>query len=1024
MKKLLQKHRTCLFLIKALVLYLGFSTQVIAQQIVQGKVLDEKKEPIIGASVLVKGTNNGTNTSGDGSYKIEVGNNATLEFSYIGFSSKQVLVNGQSSLNVVLQSENKVLDEVVVVSYGNQTKKKVLGSVQVVNNKDLKDVPGAEIGQKLQGRVAGLQINQANGRPGQGMAFRIRGAASLGSGNQPLIVVDGQPITGDLNLISSDDIESFSVLKDASASALYGSRAANGVILIVTKKAKAGSTSISFNTYTGIQTVLERGKPDLMNANEFATFQKGFYEDKIRYENWKYPKTGLAEVPDDYKNPENYGKGTDWYDALLRSAPITNYSLNISTGTEKLLSSNTLTYFKQEGVLVNTEMSRISFRSNNEYNPSKSLKIGFNIAPTYQMDHNTTAGLDALTGRPIIVGAEISSPLVPVVNPDGSYPKPISYGTYPLPNFYEQLKILDLNNNIFRLLGNAFFEVKIIEGLKFKSSYNTDLGFTDSNVFRPSTYGFFGTPGPTIPSATHNSNNYVSWLIENTLTYSKKINSHTFDFLVGHSAQKYDRNYRTINGSNFANDDIPWIVGAATTTGTTNNNAYAIESMFGRVNYDFKGKYLFSASMRRDGSSRFGINKKYGTFPSASVGWLASEESFFPKSDNFSFMKVKAGYGVTGNNNIGDYTQTTTLGPTNYVFSGALVPGLSINNLGNPDLTWETSKQLDIGLEVSLFKSRVSLQYDFYDKRTDGMLYQISIPFSSGYSSIRYNVGEFKMWGHEFQINTKNLIGDLKWDTSMNFSFLDNKVLSLQDNTPIGGVNKYNDFNRTEVGGRIGDLYGYVFDGVYMNQQEFDSQPKHATSAVGTARMKDINGDGKIDGNDRTFLGNSSPKFLYGITNTLSYKNFDFSMTMSGQTGNKIMNVNMQNSQNLDGIFNVERDMMNRWRSPENPGNGQVPRTLSNTTELYRLGNSNWVFAGDYLTIRNISLGYTMHFDSKYLIKSARLYFNANQVYVFTKYPGQNPEVNDTRDNQTTAGQDNGSYPVPRTLSIGTNINF
>jgi len=946
-------------------------------------------------------------------------------FSFIGYLPSEAEVGQRGTVDVTMNPDVKKLEEVVVVSYGSQTKKMVLGSVQSVDSKDLKDIPGAEIGQRLQGRVAGLQVNQVNGRPGQGMTFRVRGAASLGSGNQPLVVVDGQPITGDLNLISSDDIESFSVLKDASASALYGSRAANGVILIVTKKAKSGSTNISFNSYYGVQTVLNRGKRNLMNANEFAAYQKELYEDKIKYENWKYPKTGLAEIPDEYKNPENYGKGTDWYNELLRVAPITNHSLNVSAGTEKVLSSNTLTYFKQDGVLINTTMSRMSLRSNNEFNISKSLKAGFNIAPTYQTDLNTKAALDGATGRPLIVGAEISSPLAPVVNPDGTYPKPSSFGTYPMPNYYEQLKILNLKNNIFRILGNTFAEIRVLDNLKIKSSCSTDLGFTDSNDFRPSAYGTLGRPGPTIPAATHSSNNYISWLIENTITYNKTIKSHAFDFLIGHSAQKYERNFRTINGTNFAKDDIPWIVAAPVTTGSTNTNAYSIESLFARLNYDFEGRYIFSISARRDGSSRFGTNKKYGIFPSVSAGWIASEESFFPKSDNFTLLKLKAGYGVTGNNNIGDYTHISSIGATNYVFSGALASGLSKTTLGNPDLTWETSAQLDLGLEIGLLKNRITFSYDYYDKRTNGMLYRINIPFASGYSSISYNVGEFKMWGHELQINTKNLVGDIRWDTNLNFSFLDNKVLSLQDNTPIGGVNKYNDNNRTAVGRRIGELYGYVFDGVYMNQQEFASQPRHASSAVGSARMKDVDGNRVIDGDDRTFLGNPSPKFLFGISNALSFKKFDFSMTMSGQTGNMIMNTSLQNFHNLDGLFNMDKNMKNRWRSPENPGNGKVPgATPSSATELYRLGNSNWVFAGDYLTIRNISLGYTVNAGSKYLMKSARFYLNANQVYVFTKYPGQNPEVNDTRDDQTTAGQDNGSYPVPLTISIGANFNF
>jgi TonB-linked SusC/RagA family outer membrane protein len=982
----------------------------------------DDRSPLPGVTIKVKGTQTGAVTDQNGVYTINASKGSVLTFNYIGYDPYEVTVGESNSINAVLKASSSDLQEVVVVSYGSSRQRDITGAVTKVNAEDLQNLPGAEIGQKLTGRVAGLQVNQASGRPGQGMTFRIRGAASLGSGNQPLIVVDGQPITGGLNLLNPDDIESYSVLKDAASTSLYGSRAANGVILITTKQAKAGKTTVALNAYYGVQTVLQRGRPDIMNANEFATFMKGFYEDKIKYENWKNPVTGLAEIPTEYQNPAQYGEGTDWYNELLRTAPVQNYSLNISSGTDKMLSSNTLTYFNQDGVLRNTGMQRFSFRSNNQYTINDKIKVGFNVAPTYQIDDNTLSNLDG--NRQVLVGAEISSPLIPVRNPDGSYiTRTGSYGMFALPNFRQQLDILNNKQNTLRLLANAFGEIELVKNLRFRTTASTDLGSLDRNAFNPSTYGAAGSPGPTIPSAVAVSNDYASWLSENTLTYDLTAGDHKLNFLAGYSAQKYSNNNRQVNGSVFPNDNIPWIAGAATTTGTTNNNAWDMASVFGRINYDYKGKYLLSANIRRDGSSRFGANKKYGTFPSVSAGWIISEESFFPKSDNFSFLKLRGSYGLTGNNNIGDYTQTSLVGQTNYVFSSALAQGLSITSLGNPDLTWETSKQADFALEMGLFKNRITVTYDYYHKLTNGMLYQVNLPYASGYASIKYNVGEFKMWGHELQINSTNLTGELKWNTGFNVSFNDNKVLSLQDNTPLGGTATYNDYNRTAVGHRIGELWGYVFDGVYMNQQEFDSQPKHATSAVGSARMKDLNGDGKIDGNDKTFLGNPNPKYLFGLTNDFRYKQFDFSIAVSGQAGNKIMNTNLQNFQNLDGVFNVDKDMADRWRSPENPGNGLVPRTLANTTELYRLGNSNWVFSGTYLAIRNISAGYTFAMQQKYF-KSARLYLSVNQAYVFTKYPGQNPEVNDTRDTQTTAGQDNGSYPVPRTISLGANINF
>lgn len=1012
--------------LQLLLLLMMLHSIAFAQESIQvtGKVTSSEDHGILpGVSIKVKGSTNGTVTDAKGNYTLNVPSGSILVFTYVGFNPYQVTVGQSKTINAALQPNNNSLNEIVVVSYGKQRQRDITGAVSKVNADDLQNLPAAEIGQKLTGRVPGLQVNQSTGRPGQGMNFRIRGAATLGSSNQPLIVVDGQPINNDgVNLLNPDDIESFSVLKDAASSSLYGSRAANGVILITTKQAKAGKTTINLNTYYGAQTVTQRGRPNLMNAREFATFMKGYYEDKIKYEKWVNPVTKLAEIPSDYANPDQYGEGTDWYNTLLRTAPIQNYSLNISTGTDKILSSNTATYFKQDGVLVNTSMKRFSFRSNNVYTPSSKVKFGFNISPTYQIDDNTRGNLDG--NRQILVGAEISSPLIPVRNPDGSFiTRTGSYGMFALPNFLQQMEIMKIKQNNLRLLANAFGEIELLKNLRFKTTINADLGSVDYNSFNSSLVGSAGSPGPTAPSARNISNDYFSWLSENTLTYQYKIEEHTFDFLAGYTAQKYSNNSRTINGTGFANDNVPWISGASTTTGSTNNNAWDVASMLGRINYDYKGRYLLSATIRRDGSSRFGLNKKFGTFPSISAGWIASDESFFPKSDNLSFFKIRAGYGLTGNYNIGDYTQTSLVGQTNYVFNGALSPGLSITQLGNPDLTWETSKQLDIGLEMTFLKNRISVTYDYYNKRTEGMLFQISLPYESGYGNIRYNVGAFKLWGHELQINTTNLTGAVKWNTGFNISYNDNKVLNLPDHVPIGGTGMYNDYNRTAEGRRIGELWGYVFDGVYMTQAEYDSQPHAASSAVGTVRMKDINGDGKIDANDKTYIGNTNPKFLFGLTNDLKYKKFDFSIAVSGQSGNKLMNTNLQNLANLDGIFNIDKSMSNRWRSPENPGNGQVPRTLSNTTELYRLGNSSQVFSGDFLAIRNVALGYTFDMKQKYF-KTARLYVSVNQAYVFTKYPGQNPEANDIRDDQTRAGQDNGSFPVPRTISIGANINF
>lgn len=996
---------------------------------VQGRVtVKGSGEALPGVTVQVKGIpGRGTTTNSEGRYTISVpDNNAVLVFSFLGYAAKEEQVNGRKDISIEMEAVGSNLEQVVVVSYGTQSQRSITGAVTKVSTKEVQDVPAAEFGQKLQGRVAGLQVSQVSGRPGQGMTFRIRGASSLRSGNQPLIVVDGQPITGDnINVINPDEIESYSVLKDASATALYGSRAANGVVIITTKQARAGRTTMSFNTYYGWQSVPDRGRPDMMNAREFAQFMNGYYEDKIKYENWK-DANGLAEIPADYRNPSQYGEGTDWYGALLRTAPMSNYALNISTGTEKVLSSTTLTYFNQQGVLYNTGMQRFSLRSNNEFRPNDKLKLGLNLAPTYQNDNNTrSSSID--NNRQAVSAAVISSPLIPKVNPDGSLPTSTSsYGMYKLPNFYQQLLIMNQKQKTLRLLANIYGELELLPGLTFKTTFNTDLIDADLNIFSPSTTGRFGAPPPQPASASANSSNTVAWLSENMLTYKFKLGGqHDFDVLAGYSAQKWEQNNRYITGTNFPNDRIPWISGAATTTGTTNNSQWSMLSWYGRVNYGFRDKYYVTANIRQDGSSRFGDNRKWGYFPSASAAWVVSEEPFFPKSSALSHLKIRGSYGLTGNNNIGDYTQTALLSATNYVFNGStLAPGQSITQMANDDLTWETSKQLDLGLEMTLLNDRITFSYDYYRKTTDDLLYQWNVPYASGFANVAFNVGTFRMWGHEFQINSRNLTGELEWNTAFNIAFNDNKVVDLQSPGFLGGTGTYGDFNRTAVGRRIGEFWGYVFDGIYMTEEEYNRQPKHISSAVGTTRMKDINGDGVITADDRTYIGNPNPRMIFGMANDLRYKNFDFTIVVAGQTGNQIMNTNMQNLVNIDGIFNVTKDMANRWRSPENPGNGKVPRTLANTTELYRLGNSNWVFDGDYLTIKNITLGYTLDLKRFKYLQSARFYASMQQAFVFTKYPGQNPEVNDTRDQQISAGLDNGSFPIPRTVMIGANINF
>ena len=1021
------------FLLTFIFLILRTAAFAQANVTVSGKVgLGAGAADLSGTSVQVRGAKGGVTTDAAGHFSITVKQGAVLVFSHIGYKSAEARA-GSEELLITLETADNTLEQ-VTVSYGRQRRRDITGSVTKVDAAAVQDVSATEFSQKLAGKVAGLQLNQTSGMPGQAMTMRIRGAASLGAGNQPLVVVDGQPIssdvtggTGDLNMIPPDQIESFSVLKDAAATALYGSRAANGVIIITTKTGKIGKMTVSANAYYGSQSIPKRGRPDMMNAREFATFMKGYYEDKAKYET---PAGGTpVTVPADYANPDQYGAGTDWYSQILRTAPIENYSVNISGGTDKFSSSTSFNYFNQSGVLVNTGVKRYAFRSNNEYRPANWIRIGLNLAPTYQIDHNTRGGNLAINGnRQVVSGALISSPLIKPFKADGTYnTSTTSAGMYALPNFLQQQKNMMNDMNNIHMLGNTYVDIEPVKGLHGKTAISGDLLTQDFNAYYGTQYGVFGAPPPiplTSTSAVSNSNNSYSWLIENTVNYARSFGDHNLDVLVGYSTQKYSQNNRSIVGTGFANDAVHYISGASSTSGTSNNATWTLISELARVNYDYNKRYFISGTIRRDGSSRFGANKRYATFPSVSAGWILSDESFFPRSNVVSFLKLKGSYGLTGNNNIGNYTAITTLGPANYVLNGATTLGEAINVLGNPNLTWETSKQTDIGIEMNLLRDRITFSYDYYKKKTTDMLYPFPIPSASGYSTIQTNVGNFKIWGHEFTISSKNLTGELTWATDFNIAFNDNKVISLLNHTPIGGTGRYNDYNRTAEGHRIGELYGYMFEGLYMTQADYLKYPKEATSAVGTARMRDVNHDDTINISDETFLGRTTPKYTFGMSNSFAYKNFDLNVVVSGQVGNKLMNTNYQNLHNIDGIFNVTKDMQNRWRSEADPGNGKVPRTLSNTTELYRLTNSTWVFSGDYLTIRNITLGYNIPQRALRYIKGVRVYASAQNAFIFTKYPGQNPEVNDSKDNQTNAGTDNGSYPIPRTLLIGASINF
>ena len=1012
---------------------------------IKGRVTDTDGNPLPGVAVRLKDSQIGTATQTDGSFTLNVPDaGGVLIFRYLGYTPKEVAINGQTTFNVQLEQTSSQLTE-VVVAYGKQSSREIVGSVAKLSAIDIKDQPTGTFAERLQGKLPGVQVAQTTGRPGQGMDVRIRGAASFTSNVRPLVVVDGQPILGNpdnINNINPDEIESFTVLKDASSTALYGSRAANGVIIITTKRGKSGATQINFNSYYGTASLMRELIPPVMNATQLATYMKGFYEDKIKYEGY------TGGIPAVYQNPEQYGEGTDWFSVLTRNAPVQNYSLSINAGNDKAAYSIVGGYFNQQGILKNTGYKRFSLRVNGDFNIGKRVKVGVGVAPSLQLEHNNRQGVGFNVDgqRAIFASASMMPTMGSPYNPDGSLALGISGFTnqFVWANPLRQLLEVKDDANRLRVLANVFAEIKLTDHLTFRTSGNTDVGNMTRNRFIPSTSigGFNALPIENPPPGNNTAmgesvvNNDYSWLNENTLNYQQQFGKdHSLNVLAGFTVQRSTGFASDLVGRDFPDNSVTYLSAATRfTTNTSSFNAWTVASFLGRVNYSFKDRYFLQATLRRDGSSRFGDQNKWGTFPSIGASWIVSDESFVKGMSALSLLKLRATYGLTGMAEIDNYATTAAISNANYSFSGNLAPGKAQSSLGNQKLGWERNRQFDAGFDLGLFDNRVNFSYDYYNKLTTGLLFVLPVPQSSGFTTVQDNLGDISQWGHEFIISTKNLVGKLKWNTDFNISFNRNLVKRIGLNNisfadkPTTTLSEFTDY-RTLVGKPIGQFYGYVFDGIFKNQAEADAGPKYygtgttTLSQAGTVRFKDLNGDGKITfPDDQTVIGDPNPTFIFGLSNTFQYGNFDLSIAISGTYGNKLKNGMQDSTYNLDGVFNGPPELLGRWRSETDPGNGKVARTLANTTAAYRTDNTLFIYNASHLTINNITLGYMLRKFRTPYIKSLRVYASAQNPYIFTSYPG-NPEASaGGLAFVTQQGQDLGAYPLQRTFTFGLNL--
>ncbi|WP_242085242.1 SusC/RagA family TonB-linked outer membrane protein [Aestuariivivens sediminis] len=1037
----------------------------VGQQVeVSGVISDESGMPLAGASVIEKGTKNGTQSDFDGSFLLNVSRpNATVIISFIGFTTQEIRLNGKTDLRITLLEDTAELDEIVLIGYGSRKSRALTTAVSKVQYEKLKDQNVVSFEQALQGQIAGVRISESTGAPGGNISIRLRGAGTLGS-TEPLYVIDGVPLDNDLRgatgttgpneqpsnplaTINPEDIESVSVLKDAASTAIYGSRASNGVVIITTKSGKKGKIKVNYKGSFGLQSIFR--KIDLLDAYEYAQLS-------IDGQNENYMNNNPGGDPDRAITDPNGVRGgrgtialelfpyaagiqgltnTDWQDEIFRVAERIEHNVSVSGGSENsnyYVSGNVL---RQEGIVINSEFERYAFRM--KYNVKyDNIEFGINLAPSFS-EHDIVQSEGPWWEGGVVSASNVYAPVFPVYNPDGTFNygnNNWGYGHSSQINPVALATLIDDHRQQYRLLGNAFLNLKITDGLSNKISFGADINNFKRDTFNPSTLEIRGQSGPSEAFGRSRSNFTRNFLLENTLTYDQIFGKHhNVNALLGFSAQKNrtERNFVRVTG--YPNDLVTTLnAGTIPESGFSNGSEWALLSYFSRVQYDYDGKYLFSASIRADGASRFSKNNKWGYFPSASVGWILSKEKFFGTGNMVNFLKLRASYGINGNfDNIGNYDPIALLSADNYVLGegdGEIVNGLRVANLPNDDLRWEETISWNAGLDMAFFRDKLEFAVDVYDRRsTDFLFSNLPVAAFTGFGSISANVGEIQNMGFEVSGSYNGKIGDLEITANLNFAKNQNEVIALNsDDSPIiatGGASGATYVTR--IGDPIGSYFLYVEDGVFANQAELDEVPHFAGARPGDIRYVDINGDGQIDADDRTVVGSYNPDYILGGRLGLKYKHFDLSASVTSVQGHEILNLHRRYTFNLTGNFNQLSGAVNRWVSETEPGDGQTIRAKSSTGRN-TLISTRHVEDASFVKIQNIALGFNLpsHIAKDLSISSARIFANVQNPFLWTNYSGYNPEVNARPNSPTSAGEDYGSYPLAKTFTMGVNVSF
>jgi len=997
---------------------------------VKGKVTSASDGlPVPNVNVISKNSDKGTITDFDGKYSINVDAEDILIFEYIGFKKLEIPVNGRLIIDVVLEPDVSKLDEIVVLGYGSKRKADITSAVSEVDLKSLKNVPVSNASRLIQGQAAGVQVNQVNGTPGEEFQVRVRGIGSLGATNDPLYVVDGFPIGNSLGQsVNPNDIENITILKDAASTAIYGARGSNGVVLITTKGAEEGESKMSLSVSSGFQNIPDSRRYSVLNAQQFVQFQNERISENFRRENGFEPSP--SDIPLAWRFPEQDIPSTNWFDEIINNtATVQDINFNLSNGTNKVKTSLSLGYLNQDGIIIGNDFERFSARLNTSTKVNDYIDVNWNLSGTLTEQNNPGNINNGNFTTSVIATSYLADPRDPVYNDDGSFNSYIGGrdGVFGYPNPVQRLVEETNKTQTSFFLTNGSVVIKPIKGLKFESIFNFSMRDAKNRQFNPSSIATWNVPPPRIATGSQSSLRTYNFGWDNIITYEGFIGDHKYDISAGYILQKEQFDFLEGTGEQFPNDDIAYISAAPQTLADSNSEDWGLAAFFGRFNYNYLNKYLFTATYRREGSSRFGVNNKWGDFPALSAGWRISKEDFFQKNDYVNDIKLRTSWGITGNNNIGNYSHLARLSASNYIFGGQLVGGQVLQNFGNPDLTWETSRQIDVGLDLGLFNNRVTLVAEYYNRITEDMLLPVQIPAITGFTTALSNIGKVENKGFEFAATYRENFGDFNISTNFNIAFNRNEILEI--NRGVDQIFTSNDYyggnNIFRVGEPVGLLYGFVVEGIFETEEEIAQFPSHPGNTIGTYRYRDVNGDGEItyDRQDWDVIGNPNPDFTWGLNVNMDYKGFDMSFGFMGAQGYDLYRNVDHFTMNVDGVFNTSTDMLERWQSPENPGGGYWAGT--GNFQFTREASSRFVYDASHVWFRNITIGYTFPKFSD--LVGLRLYSTIENVAIITDYPGNNPQANSGNpfNPQTvTVGIDNDVFPIPRIYSFGLNLNF